>query len=913
MSEGVEQLAKLLSLKESLSSLSIVEYKYPFQRLSSHQHYLAHLLIQLPLRSVHQFGYSFLVLHEEMRSSLKDLEGIQEVIHSTSEFMRRYALAKHRSFTAIQAIRASTASLAEQLNNILNYNSLPLKTQIAVTTFSRVFTNYNGFCHQASDVFLLIELRKRSHGPQQNIFNALHHHFKSFRHEQTTAIARLKRDITKLHRRNPLHRRRRREAILDALGRLEHGLNDIMWIYYDSVKPFLSTMIQIMSSGELARQDRIAQKYWLTCSRSNDESASRVQGLLVMGERARDAATSPALSKGRAQRLQKDMVRLSEIHASYRRSPEPCIDLPLDVSPPNEDPTTGEWSDVSQTGKTVLWQPARRAIEETSRPVPTALAQFRQSTPSGATNSRIDPRRDGKLAFSGAHTGSNGRQTPDLTGSAVVSQVMRSGGTVSKCSASNPKPLLDGEGGEDPVLRVFTSFQSTHTTKRLLTEHQTVEAAMKALEEGYEKVVTFQSIGVDHMQLLDRRTALGNLTAFYHAQKIQLASIAYSRAQGFAKPVASQHLLNYALKLAVEQQMRPFRRLLDFLRWITHISRPSSPLQALRGLSPHFSVLYRNLSALVDDLSHHRAFLALENGFKKRYATIKYELETLIRKTLRGNAVIKGLIIRRPQCLYPPIHLHMYDQLGISRHTLEALIDIRMRRVSLHDYQQGIFGYLDHQFRLFELKSTHVVQEIRNFSGSSFKSHFQEIESVSSAISCQYREDIQALWERHITLMSPQMLERYSRLAQRYWSTQVTQFTPKIAWEAGTPGEIGRYRFISCIIKGRRSFAAARKTKRKSGEALQLSAKDRELQEQAIKAMQRLEEICPSQPPMSEQAFRKILGLEDPSTMTSRVQSWASRLLSGLEEVESDSVPGPHHKRVILTPSRSRSVTSSQL
>jgi hypothetical protein len=104
----------------------------------------------------------------------------------------------------------------------------------------------------------------------------------------------------------------------------------------------LSTMIQIMSSGELARQDRIAQKYWLTCSRSNDESASRVQGLLVMGERARDAATSPALSKGRAQRLQKDMVRLSEIHASYRRSPEPCIDLPLDVSPPNEDPTTGE-------------------------------------------------------------------------------------------------------------------------------------------------------------------------------------------------------------------------------------------------------------------------------------------------------------------------------------------------------------------------------------------------------------------------------------------------------------------------------------------------------------------------------------------------------------------------------------------
>jgi hypothetical protein len=671
-----------------------------------------------------------------------------------------------------------------------------------------------------------------------------------------------------------------------------------------------------MSSCELARQDRIAQKYWLACFQRNDESASRLRELGSIHERALQAiAARYALSDSRLRSIQEDTARLSEIHASYRRPSEPCINLPLDVSPPNEDPTTDEGSDVSQTGKTVLWQPARRAIEETSRPVSAALAHFGQSTPSGATNSRIDPRRDGKLAFSGAHIGSNGRQTPDFTGSAVVSQVMRSGGPVSKCSASNPKTLLDGEGGEDPVLRDFTSFQSTHTTERLITEHQTIEAAMKALEEGYEKVVPsrIQSNRIYHMQLLDRRMALGNLIAFYHAQKIQLASIAYYKAQGFAKPVASQQLLNCASKLAFEQQMRPFQRQVDFLRWVTHISRPSSPLQALRGFSPQISVWYRDLGALVDDLSYSRAFLALEDGFKKRYATTKYELETLIRKTIKGNADIKGLITGRLQCLYPPIHLHMYGQLGISRHTLEVLIDIRMRRVSLDDYQQGIFGYLDRQFRLFELKSTRVVPKLRTISGSSFRSHFQKIESVSSAISSQYREDIQALWERHITLMSPQMLERYSRLAQRFWSTRVTQFTPENAWEAGMPGEIGCYRFKSCISKGRHSFAVARKTKRESGQALQLSAKDRELQEQAIEAMQRLEEISPSQPPMSEQAFRKILELEDPSTMTSGVQSWASRLLSGLEEAKLDSGPGPDHKRVILTPSCSQSATSSQL
>jgi hypothetical protein len=920
MSEGVDQLAKLLSLKEFLSSLSIVEYMYPFQRLSSHHNCLVHLLIQVPLRGVHQFGYSFLVLHEELRICFKELEVIQEVIYSTSEFIRRYALAKYRSFTATQAIRASVGSLLKQVN-IRDFEFLSSKTQKAVQTFERALNDCKSFCYQASEFLLLIELRKRarSHDPQQNIYNALHHHFKLFRGEQTNAIASSKSKIRKLRRKNLWHQgRRSRKAVevSDALARLEHDLHVIMRIYHDSVMPLLGTRIQTMSSCELARQGRIAQKYWLACFQRNDESASRLRELDSIHERALKAiAARYALSHSRLRSIQGDMARLSEIHASYRRPSEPCINLPLDVSPPNEDPTTDEGSDVSQTGKTVLWQPARRAIEETSRPVSAALAQFGQSTPSGATNSRIDPRRDGKLAFSGAHTGSNGRQTPDLIGSAVVSQVMRSGGTVSKCSASNPKTLLNGEGGEDPVLRDFTSFQSTHTTERLLTEHQTIEAVMKALEEGYEKVVPsrIRGDGIYHMQLLNRCTALGDLIAFYHAQKVQLASIAYYRAQGFAKPVASQQLLNCASKLAFEQQMRAFQRQLDSLRWITHISRPSSPLQALRRFSPQISVLYRDLSALVDDLSYSRAFLALEDGFKKRYATTKYELETLIRKTLKGNTDIKGLIIRRPLCLYPPIHLHMHDQLGISRYTLEALIDIRMRRVSLDDYQQGIFGHLDRQFRLFELKSTQVVQEMRIFSGSSFKSHFQEIESVSSAISSQYHEDIQALSERHITLMSPQMLERYSRLAQRFWSMRVTQFTPEIAWEAGTPGEIGWYRVKSCISKGRRSFAVARKTKRESGQALQLSAKDRELQEQAIKAMQRLEEFWPSQPPMSEQAFRKILELEDPSTMTSRVQSWASRLLSGLEEAKLDSGPGPNHQTVILTPSCSQSATSSQL
>ena len=814
--------------------------------------------------------------------------------------MRRYALAKYRSFTAIQAIRASVASLSEQAN-ILDFDFLSSKTRKAVKTIWRTLNDCKDFCRQASEIFLLIELRKqaRSHGPQQNIYNALHHHFKSFRGEQTNVIAHSKTTISKLHRRNLWYRGRRSRKPFEALARLELDLHVIVRIYYDSVMPLLSTRIQTMSSCELARQDRIAQKYWLACFQRNDESASRLRELDSIASRTVVAARYPSFDRG-LRSIQEDMTRPSEIHASYRRPPAPCTNLPLDISPPNEDPTIDEGSDVSQTGKTVLWQPFRRAIGETPRPVPTALAQFGQSDPSGATNSRIDPRRDGKLAFSGAHRGSNGRRTPDLNGSAVVSQAMRSGGTMSKCSASNPKTLLNGEGGEDPILRVLTSFQSTHTTERLIAEHRTIETAMKALAEGYGKVVTSQSVGVDHMQLLDRRTALGNLVAFYHAQKIQLASIAYYRAQGFAKSVASQRLLNCASKLAVEQQMRPFQRQSIFLRWAAEVSAWNSPFRALRGFGPQFSALYRDLSALVDDLSRPRAFLALEDGFKKRYATTKYKLEPLILKTLRGNA-IKRLISRRTHCLYPPIQQHMYSQLGISRHTLEALIDIRMRRVSVDDYQQGIFGCLDHQFRLFKSKSTHVVQEMRKFSGSSFTSHFQEIESVSSAISYQYREDIQALWERHITLMSPQMLERYGQMAQRFWSTRVTQSTIEHGWEVGPPEEF--YFLMGCILKGRRSFAVARKTKRKSGQALQLSAKDRELQEQAIKAMQRLEEIHPSQPPMSEQAFRKILGLEDISSPKSVPGSSWSRLLSSLDEVEVDSVARPHCERVILTSS----------
>lgn len=674
-----------------------------------------------------------------------------------------------------------------------------------------------------------------------------------------------------------------------------------------------------MSACELARQDRIAQKYWLTRSRNNDESAPHEGELHHMGGRARYAATCLFLSKSRTQELQEDAARLSEILASYRKPAEPRVSLPLGGSPSNRGSTTSEGSDISQTGKFVLWQPVRRAIEETPHNVPVALAPSGHSASSGAINSRIDLRRDGKLVFSGAHTGSNGRQTPDLKGSAVVSQVMRSGATVSKCSASNPDILLGGKGGEDPVLRVFTDFQSTHTAERLFAEHQTVEAAMKALEEGYEKVVTrtSQDVRSHSIQLLDRLTSLRNLAGFYRAQKIQLASIVYRRAQGFAKPVASQHLLNCASKLAVEQQMRPFERQLDFLRWTTYLSGASSPFQALRGFNQQAPVLCNDLSVLVDDLSCCRAFLALENGFKKRYATTKYELETLIRETRRGYTGITYLISslsRKAQTLYPPIQGEMRSQLGISIHVLDALVEINMRRASVDDHQQGVFGCLDHQFRLFERDNYHLLQNMGSIIHSMrhsreplLRSHIREIKSLVSAISLQYREDIQALWERHIALMSPQTLERYNSMAQRFWSTRVTQSTLEQARAAGTRRET--HRITSVISEGRRSFV---KTKRQFGQAFQLSAIDRELQEQAIKAMQRLEEICPSRPPMSEQAFRKILGLEDSSPPRSVPDSRWSRLLSSLNEAEVGSVAGPHHKRVILTSSRSRTAASNQ-
>jgi hypothetical protein len=136
--------------------------------------------------------------------------------------------------------------------------------------------------------------------------------------------------------------------------------------------------------------------------------------------------------------------------------------------------------------------------------------------------------------------------------------------------------------------------------------------------------------------------------------------------------------------------------------------------------------------------------------------------------------------------------------------------------------------------------------------------------------------------------MSPQQLERYGQMAQRFWSTWSTQFTLEQAWVAGTPPEITHLRLS--ISYARRSFAIALEAKRRSGQALRLSAEHEELQEQAIKAMQRLEEICPLQPPMSKQAFQKILGLEDPSPPSSVPSSEWSRLLSDLDEVKVEPV-----------------------
>jgi hypothetical protein len=362
-------------------------------------------------------------------------------------------------------------------------------------------------------------------------------------------------------------------------------------------------------------------------------------------------------------------------------------------------------------------------------------------------------------------------------------------------------------------------------------------------------------------------------------------------AQGFAKPVASQRLLRIAIKMTLEQQMRPFLRHLHFSKWLACLKAPS----AFQALREHQRISHQDCVDLMDEIYHSKNLFSLEDSFKKRYAATNYALNTLIRKALKEYNDTKKLIKRYTFGKAWRIQEKMHSQLHNSTYILEAHVVIKMRRASVDDHQQGIFGCLDYQFSLFESRSCHVHQEMQysiavmqKSDGPLIRSHIKKIKSLTLAIKHQCYEYIQDLWERHISLMSPQQLERYGQMAQSFWSTWSTQFTLEQAWVAGTPPEITHLRLS--ISYARRSFAIALEAKRRSGQALRLSAEHEELQEQAIKAMQRLEEICPLQPPMSKQAFQKILGLEDPSPPSSVPSSEWSRLLSDLDEVKVEPV-----------------------
>jgi hypothetical protein len=189
MSEGAEKLAELFRLKESLSMLSVNEYLFPFRRFLVYQHYLTQLLLQTPLQSVKQSAFLSGALETELGTLFDTLLGIQEVIHSPSEFARRHALAKYRGFLITRAMHALATYLEEQCN-VLDFDFVAFKTRTAVLDYKRTLGECRTTYDHASQLFVLVNLRKqvRSYGPQQNIYNALHHHFKKFRLKQQQAI-----------------------------------------------------------------------------------------------------------------------------------------------------------------------------------------------------------------------------------------------------------------------------------------------------------------------------------------------------------------------------------------------------------------------------------------------------------------------------------------------------------------------------------------------------------------------------------------------------------------------------------------------------------------------------------------------------------------------------------------------------
>lgn len=166
-------------------------------------------------------------------------------------------------------------------------------------------------------------------------------------------------------------------------------MQEIMSLYHNKFLPLWASSIQLMSSSELTRQNRIAQNYWLCYFRFDKEYKLRLAELESIIDRicfvrhvSRPGANITRWGREHKKRAHEAIASLSELRrAQYQEAAKSHAQAPRDVSPQDRATSSVNKPTTPNARKTTLWQPHRRSTDEE---LPGTQSQKTASTPVGS-------------------------------------------------------------------------------------------------------------------------------------------------------------------------------------------------------------------------------------------------------------------------------------------------------------------------------------------------------------------------------------------------------------------------------------------------------------------------------------------------------------------------------------------------
>ncbi|KAH6625633.1 hypothetical protein C7974DRAFT_377122 [Boeremia exigua] len=271
--QGVARHIALHALREDMSTVSVLKYMLPFRHQVHFLSWMHGTLENCPYPKLQRLSSSFDILATETQTIVTGLQRTRVLATLGDDQERCHEIAKNRFTRSYTDLLVSCESLTDAMDHYLENHTTPSKgyrssylPRVLKNALS-VMPDFIHCIHDAKDASTVIGMRRRgstSH-PQQNIFDILHHHIYLVLVNTRRTVAEVQRRYRALFKKNS-----RSSAIYGLENVLVQRMHDVGYINkaladiaHRDFTPLWIAHIETMSSEELERQNRVAQRHWV--------------------------------------------------------------------------------------------------------------------------------------------------------------------------------------------------------------------------------------------------------------------------------------------------------------------------------------------------------------------------------------------------------------------------------------------------------------------------------------------------------------------------------------------------------------------------------------------------------------------------------------------------------------------------